>query len=65
MEKPIVGHIYYISDFTAPKFFNGLYFECVLTDQKIYNAKRIVEDLGHINDYKHEIWKPERLNKTK
>ena len=30
-----VGIVYWLKDFSAPKVYNGLYFECLLTDQKI------------------------------
>ncbi len=63
MEKPKTGHVYYIGDYTAPKVFTGLYYECLLTDQKIPAYEKIVEDLGHIKDWKHEVWMPERFNK--
>ena len=29
------GLVYWLHDFTAPKVFNGLYFECLVTDQRI------------------------------
>lgn len=60
-ELPKAGHVYHIKDFTAPKVFNGLYFECLLTDQKIPAYAKLIADLGHIHDYKEEIWKPERF----
>lgn len=60
--EPITGNVYYLKDFTAPKVFNGLYFECLLTDQKIPANTKIHSDLGSIKDWKTEIWKPERFN---
>jgi hypothetical protein len=60
-ELPKSGHIYFIQPHTAPKVFNGLYFECLLTDQKIPAYAKPIEDLGHIRDYELEIWKPERF----
>lgn len=60
-ELPKSGHVYFIALYTAPKVFNGLYFECLLTDQKIPAYAKLIEDLGHIHDYKSEIWKPERF----
>lgn len=59
--KPEIGHVYYLKDFTAPKVFNGLYFECLLTDQKIRADKLVVEDLGKVDEWKTKIWKPERF----
>lgn len=56
-------HVYYLSDFTAPKVFNGLYFECILTDQCIAANEKAVEDLGHVNDYTGEIYKPKRFKR--
>ena len=56
------GFVYWVKDFTAPKLFNGLYFECLLTDQKI-PAHCIAECTDvHILDWPHEIYKPERWN---
>jgi hypothetical protein len=60
-DLPKIGHVYYIGYFTAPKVFNGLYFECLLTDQKIPAYEKLIEDLGHIKEYKQEIWKRKRF----
>ena len=60
---PEFGHVYYIEDFTAPKVFNGLFFECLLTDQKIPAYSKMIADLGHIKDYNGEIWRIERFKK--
>ena len=59
--KAIIGHVYYLKDFTAPKVFNGLYFECLLTDQKIRADEKIHSDLGLLTDWKDKIYKPERF----
>lgn len=59
--KPETGHVYYLKDFTSPKVFNGLYFECLLTDQKIRADEPVVKDLGKIDEWKFPIWKPERF----
>lgn len=59
--KAKIGHVYYLKDFTAPKVFNGLYFECLLTDQKIRRDAKIVKDLGMIYNWPHKTWKPERF----
>lgn len=60
-QQPITGHVYYLEDYTAPKYFNGLYFECLLTDQKIEPKAPLHADLGPLEDWKHEIWKRERF----
>lgn len=65
MSKPIIGHVYYLRDFTAPKVFNGLYFECLLTDQKIRADEKIHKELGLISDWNQPIHKPERFFKKK
>lgn len=59
--KPERGHVYYLKDFTAPKVFNGLYFECLLTDQKIRADEKIHQDLGLLKDWQFPIWKPQRF----
>lgn len=59
---PEYGHVYYLKSFTAPKVFNGLYFECLLTDQKIASHNPIKKDLGLLKDWTTEIYKPERFN---
>lgn len=57
------GGVYLLEKFTAPKVFNGLYFLCLQTDQKIsvYN-NNVVKYLGHITEWKDNIYKPERFN---
>ena len=61
--KREVGIIYYLHNFTAPKVYTGLYFWCLLTDQKIPSHTKVVKDTGiHIKDWEHEIYKPERFN---
>lgn len=59
--KAIVGRVYYLKDFTAPKVFNGLYFECLLTDQKIRADEKIKEDLGSLLEWPHPIYREERF----
>ena len=62
MKELEIGMVYYLKDFTAPKVFNGLYFECLLTDQKIPAIFKIKNSTGiHISDWKDEIYKPERF----
>lgn len=57
------GHVYYLRDFTAPKYWNGEYFECLLTDQKVNGNSSVVENLGHIENWPNKIYKPERFNR--
>lgn len=59
--KPKTGYVYYLRDFTAPKVFNGLYFECLLTDQKIRADEPVHSELGLFTDWKDPIYKPERF----
>jgi hypothetical protein len=60
--KPKTGYIYWLEDYTAPKVFNGLYFECLVTDQKIWGGQKIKKDSGiYIANWTHEIYKPERF----
>lgn len=59
--KVVTGHVYYLKDFTAPKVFNGLYFECLLTDQKIRADEKIHSDLGLLKDWPHKVYLPERF----
>jgi hypothetical protein len=63
--KPQIGRVYYLRDYTAPKVFNGLYFECLLTDQKIRADEKIHKDLGELIDWPHPIYRPERFFTTK
>ncbi len=58
-----VGIIYYLYDYTGPKVFNGLYFECLVTDQKIAAHSKISTKTGkNIKDWDiQEIYKPERF----
>lgn len=62
MKEIKIGNVYYLKDYTAPKVFNGLYFECLVTDQKIPAHARIRKDTGiSIDKWPHEIYKPERF----
>jgi len=58
-----IGEVVYLKDFTAPKVFRGILFECLLTDQIIPMAEKlkIVKKMGHIKNWKHEIWNRERF----
>jgi hypothetical protein len=59
---PKVGFVYYIGEYTAPKVFNGLYYECLLTDQRIASHEEIKVETGvKITDWGHDIYKPERF----
>lgn len=60
-----IGFVYYLKDFTAPKVFNGLYFECLLTDQKIAANAKVHKEFCHLKDWEHKIYKPKRFFKSK
>lgn len=55
-------HVYYLDDFTAPKVFNGLCFECTISNQCIAANEKAVKDLGHVEDYAGDIFKPKRFH---
>lgn len=58
----IVGNIYYLKNFTSPKVFNGLYFECLSTEQKIpANVEVETNTFISLEEWKGEIYKPERF----
>jgi hypothetical protein len=57
-----VGIVYWLKDFTAPKVFNGLYFECLLTDQKIPAHCKAKSTGIHLLKWEKEVYKPERFN---
>lgn len=57
-----VGFVYWLKDFTAPKVYNGLYFECLLTEQKIPAHCKAKRTGIHLLNWEHEIFKPERFN---
>mgnify|MGYP003426525155 CR=1 FL=1 len=57
-----VGIVYWLKDFTAPKVYNGLYFECLLTDQKIPAHCKAKSTGIHLLKWEHEVYKPERFN---
>ena len=62
--KRIIGRVYYLENFTAPKVFNGYDFECLLTDQKIKAETNISKDTGvNLKEWseKYNIYKPERF----
>ena len=62
LEKPKTSYVYKLKDFTAHKVFNGLNYECLLTNQLIGHMAEIETELCHIDDYKLEIYKPDRFN---
>ena len=56
------GIVYWLKDYTAPKVFTGMIFECLVTDQKIPAHAKIKKSTEtHLKDWKHEIYKPERF----
>ena len=57
------GMIYYLRDYTAPKVFTGMIFECLVTDQRIPAHAKISTKTGqHIKDWDiSTIYKPERF----
>jgi len=60
------GSIYYLQDFTAPKMWNGLYFDCLLTGQKIPGNEKVKKYTGHnLNDWPNAIYKKQRFYKHK
>jgi len=60
------GYVYYLKGYTSPKFFNGLYFECLTTDQKIPADCEVASETNmKLEEYSEncEIYKPERFIK--
>lgn len=58
----IVGMVYYLEDYTAPKVFNGLCFECLLTDQKIPSNSKITSEIKMIEFWDTtKMYQPERF----
>ncbi len=58
------GYVYYLENYTAPKVFNGLYFECLLTDQKIPANSKINLATGILlKDWDGAIFMIERFSK--
>lgn len=57
------GIVYWLEDYTAPKVFTGMIFECLVTDQKIPAHSKIKKSTKtHLRDWPHEkIYKPERF----
>ncbi len=61
--EPILNHVYYLKDYTAPKVFLGTHFECLLTDQKIGKDARVVKHIRALSEWISPIYKPERFTK--
>lgn len=59
---PIIGNVYFLKNYTAPKVFTGHHFECALTHQYLTSNIKILQDLGPLKDWPHEVWRPERFN---
>lgn len=56
------GEIYYLKDYTAPKVFNGLFFECLLTEQRIASHSEVRKATGiSIENWAKEIFRRERF----
>ena len=61
-QKLETGTVYWLKDYTAPKVFTGMIFECLITDQKIPAHSKIKKSTGiHLKDWKHEIYSPKRF----
>ena len=56
------GHVYLLVDYTAPKVFTGLYFECLVTDQKIPAHAKAKKCLCPINEWDGHIYRPTRFH---
>lgn len=57
-----VGMVYLLKDYTAPKVYNGLYFECLYTDQTIPAHAAVRIEVQHFDQFDiNEIHKPERF----
>lgn len=57
------GEVVFLQDYTAPKVFKNLFFECLLTDQiiPVRESLKIIKKMGHIKNWKSEIWNKERF----
>ncbi len=62
-----IGMVYYLEGYTSPKVYNGLYFECLTTEQKVPAHCKAKSTGIHLLKWEHEVYKPERfsLNKHK
>lgn len=58
-----IGMVYFLKDYTAPKVFNGLYFECLVTVQKISAHSKIHKEIKMLNEWEvSKIYLPKRFN---
>ena len=56
------GMIYYLEDYTAPKVFTGLMFECLVTDQCIPAHSKVSKTTNTLlSEWSGDIYKPERF----
>lgn len=55
------GYVYWLENFTAPKYFNGLYFECLLTDQRISANVKVKPTGKNILEWGSEIFDRKRF----
>lgn len=61
-KKPKTAFVYYLKNFTAPKVFNGFYYECLLTNQKVRYDAEIAKSTGvELKDWEGEIYNRERF----
>ena len=61
-QKLVPGMVYRLKDYTAPKVYTGMFFECLLTDQKIPAHATIRKSTDTlVKDWNNEIYKPERF----
>jgi len=58
---PIIGNVYWLHDFTAPKVWTGEHFECLVTDQIIPQGRIKIRTEINIQDWPYEIYAPERF----
>ncbi len=58
---PIIGHVYWLYQFTAPKVWTGKYYECLVTDQVILKGKIRTRTEIHVKDWPHDIYEIERF----
>lgn len=56
-----IGYVYYLKDYTAPKIFNGLYFECLLSLQKIPAHAEVKQEICEYREYEGDVWNAYRF----
>jgi hypothetical protein len=59
---PIIGNVYWLYNFTAPKVWTGKHFECLLTDQIILKGQIRTRTEVNIMDWPGDIYNIERFN---